>query len=29
MAKQLMDIPRNVIDGAVEGKTEDLAFCKQ
>ena len=26
MAKQLMDIPRNVIDGAVEGKTEDLAF---
>ena len=26
MAKQLMDIPRNVIDGAVEGKTEDFAF---
>lgn len=26
MAKQLMDILRNVIDGAVEGKAEDLAF---
>ena len=26
MAKQLMDIPRNVIDGAVEGNPEDLAF---
>lgn len=26
MAKQLMDIPRNVIDGAIEGKAEDLGF---
>lgn len=26
MTKQLMDIPRNVIDGAVAGNAEDLAF---